>query len=361
MELNAQNMTCNAMFLKAFNCRAAFWNGSPATSRPTLLNQDCAQRDNVKPKGANAHLRDTRGRRETSNICDNQQNLRLRLLSAWVLSFWHLWFFKSRVPQECNQHWIDQKFSESGSTGVWCVPGFGAGFEIALEPSELRKEGENPRKGHFKFCAKPWYAPNPGSKEIWRIPRRGVREGGVAQICRKLRAKFAQNLPVFRFAHQRKGAQNCRKLVANLKVKFGQFCANTSFPMPPLLKFLNGAAGAPFLRGTRALARTRPSSTIYVSAIYVRISSASYSSAPCCWSWLEALSPLWRPGWGGGPKMEGGVKILSFQSPRLTPFYRDSIENRQARGQKSTSSSSPPPGLRPLPRQSLSWEIVLEN
>ena len=51
--------------------------------------------------------------------------------------------------------------SESVSTGVWCVPGFGAGFEIALEPSKLQKEGENPGKGHFHFlhqalvCTKP--------------------------------------------------------------------------------------------------------------------------------------------------------------------------------------------------------------
>ena len=39
--------------------------------------------------------------------------------------------------------------SESVSTGVWCVPGFGAGFGFALEPSKLQKEGENPGKGHF--------------------------------------------------------------------------------------------------------------------------------------------------------------------------------------------------------------------
>ena len=49
------------------------------------------------------------------------------------------------------------------STGVWCVPGFGAGFEIALELSELQKEGENLGKGHSYFlrqtlvCAKPWF------------------------------------------------------------------------------------------------------------------------------------------------------------------------------------------------------------
>ena len=54
-------------------------------------------------------------------------------------------------------------YSESVSTGVWCVPGFGAGFEIALKPSELQKEGENASKGHFYFlrqtlvCTKPWF------------------------------------------------------------------------------------------------------------------------------------------------------------------------------------------------------------
>ena len=43
------------------------------------------------------------------------------------------------------------------------VPGFGEGFEIALEPSELQKEGENPGKRHFYFprqtlvCTKPWF------------------------------------------------------------------------------------------------------------------------------------------------------------------------------------------------------------
>ena len=50
--------------------------------------------------------------------------------------------------------------SESVSTGVWRILVFG-------EPSKLQKEGEKPgRKGHFNFCAKLWYAVNPGSKEI---------------------------------------------------------------------------------------------------------------------------------------------------------------------------------------------------
>ena len=34
------------------------------------------------------------------------------------------------------------------ATGAWS-PGFGAGSEIALAPSKVQKEGENPQKGHF--------------------------------------------------------------------------------------------------------------------------------------------------------------------------------------------------------------------
>ena len=38
-------------------------------------------------------------------------------------------------------------------------------------------------------------------------------------------------------------------------------------------------------------------------------------------------------------KIRGGVKILNFQGTlKLTPFYRDSIENRQFGVQKSKSS-----------------------
>ena len=43
------------------------------------------------------------------------------------------------------------------------MPGFGAGFEIALEPLKLQKEGANLGKGHFYFlrqilvCSKPWF------------------------------------------------------------------------------------------------------------------------------------------------------------------------------------------------------------
>ena len=69
----------------------------------------------------------------------------------------------SSLPEGWWLHWVLTRYSESVSTGVWCVPGFGAGFEIALEPSELQKEGENPGKRHFYFlrqtlvCTKPWF------------------------------------------------------------------------------------------------------------------------------------------------------------------------------------------------------------
>ena len=58
----------------------------------------------------------------------------------------------------------------------------------------------------------------------------------VRGALRKLVANCAPscaNLPVFRFVHPRKGAQNCRRFVVNLKVNFGQFYANIPFPMPP--------------------------------------------------------------------------------------------------------------------------------
>ena len=69
------------------------------------------------------------------------------------------------------------------------------------------------------------------------IPRRGRSRRGrcanLSQIARQICAK----LLVVCFVHQRKGGQNCRKFVANLKVNFGQFYANTPFPMPPSPNF----------------------------------------------------------------------------------------------------------------------------
>ena len=58
-------------------------------------------------------------------------------------------------------------FLESVSTGLWCVPGFGAAFVFALEPPELQKKKPKIlRRATFIFCAKPWHASNPGPEEI---------------------------------------------------------------------------------------------------------------------------------------------------------------------------------------------------
>ena len=58
--------------------------------------------------------------------------------------------------------------SESVSTGVWCVPGSGAGLKSPSNPQNCRKK-KTQEKGTFIFCAKLWYSPNPGSEEIWII------------------------------------------------------------------------------------------------------------------------------------------------------------------------------------------------
>ena len=61
-------------------------------------------------------------------------------------------------------------------------------------------------------------------------PRVGdVRQGG--NFCAKLSLTARQICA--KLLHLRKGVQNCRKLVANLKVNFGQFYANAPLAMPP--------------------------------------------------------------------------------------------------------------------------------
>ena len=62
-----------------------------------------------------------------------------------------------------SQEQIVHANSESVSTAIWRVPGFGAGFEIAHEPSKLQKKQKILEKGTFIFCANFWCAPNPGS------------------------------------------------------------------------------------------------------------------------------------------------------------------------------------------------------
>ena len=54
------------------------------------------------------------------------------------------------------------------------------------------------------------------------------------------------------------------------------------------------------------------------------------------------------------------MKILNFQGPlKLTPFYRDSIENRQFRGQKSKFSRGNFRGEFPPPPPSVRYVLTL--
>ena len=93
----------------------------------------------------------------------NPGNIFEYLFSEYFSKFWGSSFRCEYMPCLYPHPCEYRKKSESVSTGVWCVPGFGAGFEIALKPSELQKEGENPGKGHFHFlrqtlvCTKPWF------------------------------------------------------------------------------------------------------------------------------------------------------------------------------------------------------------
>ena len=84
-----------------------------------------------------------------------------------------------------------KSLSESVSSGVWCVAGFGADFEIALKPSKLQKEGEKPEKATFIFCAKTLVCTKPWFKRdltfnwcsfLWGIARH-VAKWDIAQVC----------------------------------------------------------------------------------------------------------------------------------------------------------------------------------
>ena len=77
------------------------------------------------------------------------------------------------------------------------------------------------------------------ARDLYQKSREGgrSRKGALrklSQIARQICAK----LPVFRFVHQTKGAQNCRKFVVNLKVNFGQFLCKYPFSNAPFSEFL---------------------------------------------------------------------------------------------------------------------------
>ena len=60
------------------------------------------------------------------------------------------------------------------------LTGFGAGSEWHSSPQICRKEGK-PGKRHFNYLHQLWYAPNPGSKEIWFLTE-GLKRAKIASI-----------------------------------------------------------------------------------------------------------------------------------------------------------------------------------
>ena len=66
----------------------------------------------------------------------------------------------------CRKRTFARSFSESVPTAVWCILGFGAILKFPSNPQNRKNKQKILEKGTFIFCAKPWYAPNPGSKEI---------------------------------------------------------------------------------------------------------------------------------------------------------------------------------------------------
>ena len=72
-----------------------------------------------------------------------------------------------------------------------------------------------------------------GFHRIVQVLIRNLEKGAFAKgAVRKFVANYAPKLRVFCFMHQKKVVQNCRKLVADLKIFFGQFYANAPFPTP---------------------------------------------------------------------------------------------------------------------------------
>ena len=76
--------------------------------------------------------------------------------------------------------------SVGGLTTIWCIRGFVVGFEIALEPSNLQKEGERSAKGHFYLqcqtlvCTKPWLKRDLRTEKI--LVRRSCRQPFLGNI-----------------------------------------------------------------------------------------------------------------------------------------------------------------------------------
>ena len=88
-------------------------------------------------KGVFAQMYASLGRDAVSAKCASGPNTLGCFLCSWA------WPWTLQKPPLLKPPFLVPEFG-----AYW---GFGARFEIALEPSELQKEGENPGKGHFYF------------------------------------------------------------------------------------------------------------------------------------------------------------------------------------------------------------------
>ena len=84
--------------------------------------------------------------------------------------------------------WGGLKSSENVSTRVWCVRGLARVLKTPSNPENCKKKEKT--LDTFSFCAKLWYAPNPGSKEIcWarasKFPKKRLACDGASR-CGKI-------------------------------------------------------------------------------------------------------------------------------------------------------------------------------
>ena len=109
-------------------------------------------------------------------------------------------------------------------------------------------------------------------------------------------------------------------------------------PQYPSLEFTEGRIAGPGLLKSK-LEKATMQPLAYLRVLFKLLNHlgkclhGEHTSVTC--------ASLLETGIGGikSPKIRGGVKILSFQGPlKLTPVYRDSIENRHFGDQKSKSS-----------------------
>ena len=170
---------------------------------------------------------------------------------------------RDKVPLEAKQEyskpdcsgtkWDFSNFASSGCESVRPVQGSKTPKSVneALGVKKPHFESKNPNfwTGHHRENLVFWLETpfsGVGNVFFWlqtsfpdfsEIPKRGRSRRGRCAIFSQIARQICAKLPLFRFVHHTKGAQNCRKFVANSTLNFGQFYANTPFPMPPSWNF----------------------------------------------------------------------------------------------------------------------------